>query len=146
MDDKSRSVVLRERRKRGWSVRRAAGAGHISNTTWGRYESGDLELSGAIRNAIAVAFGWPPDWPEREVPDWDAAVSDATVKVTAALERIEARIEGEVSSQLAEHHGRLLDVETRLQEQAGLLRDLAKNRRRRSGPGSGSAALPALPE
>lgn len=123
--DTQREKVLQERRKRGWSVRRAAGAGHISNTTWGRYEAGDLELSGAIHNAIAVAFGWPHDWPDREVPDWDAAVEDATAEVTAALERLQATVNDEVRSQLVEHDGLLLEHEGRLRELTDSVRTLA---------------------
>lgn len=56
--------VAGERRQRGWSIRAAAHAGGISNTLWGRYEAGEAELSGRIRQAVATAFGWPMSWPE----------------------------------------------------------------------------------
>jgi transcriptional regulator with XRE-family HTH domain len=67
--DELRERVKRERRLRGWSVRRAAtesdknpNIGGISNTTWGQYEKAGV-LSDTIRVAISIAFGWPRDWP-----------------------------------------------------------------------------------
>lgn len=133
MTESPRDKVLRERRKRGWSVRKAAIAGHISNTTWGRYESGELELSGAIRNAIAVAFGWPSDWPDRDVPDWDHAVQNATRQVTAALE-------AEVRSQLADHEQRLEKVSVQQQELVEQVAQILRRRRRGEGPSTSTAS------
>lgn len=55
--------VRNERNRRGWSVRRAASEGGISNTTWGVFESSG-QVTDAIRVGIAQAFGWPTTWPE----------------------------------------------------------------------------------
>lgn len=140
MTESPRDKVLRERRKRGWSVRKAAIAGHISNTTWGRYESGELELSGAIRNAIAVAFGWPSDWPDRDVPDWDHAVQDATLQVTAALERLQTYVDAEVRSQLADHEQRLERVSVQQRELSAQVAQILRRRRRGEGPSTSNAS------
>lgn len=66
MDNQRRApvdVVKAERLRRGWSVRRAATNGAVSNTTWGRFEH-DGQLTDRMRQAVARAFGWDPVWPE----------------------------------------------------------------------------------
>jgi transcriptional regulator with XRE-family HTH domain len=62
--DEQRKRVRAERERRYPSIRKAAAAGGISNTQWGRYESGEIHLTQPLRVAIAQAFGWPEDWPE----------------------------------------------------------------------------------
>jgi transcriptional regulator with XRE-family HTH domain len=61
--DDLRERVRQERRARGWSARDAANAGHISNTTWGRWEKGEIPLTPKTTRAIATAFDWPTTWP-----------------------------------------------------------------------------------
>ena len=58
-----RRLVRTERTRRGLSIRDAATLGKISNTTWGGYEAGG-NLTPRVRTAVALAFGWMPDWPE----------------------------------------------------------------------------------
>lgn len=66
--DTAMSDVQRERERRGWSVREAAvNSGLVSNETWRRYESGG-PLTGKMRRAVAQAFGWSTDWPDRQPP------------------------------------------------------------------------------
>lgn len=72
-----RKRVANERRIRGWSVRKAAQLGRISNSTWGGWENGALELGDAMRIAVATAFDWEPTWPENPPPDPFNAASDA---------------------------------------------------------------------
>lgn len=55
--------VRNERKRRGWSVRRAATAGGISNTTWGTFEAAG-QVTDTVRVGVAQAFGWPTTWPE----------------------------------------------------------------------------------
>lgn len=64
MADDLRERIKTERTLRGLSVRAAAHAGRTTNTTWGRYESGETPLTDGIRTAVATAFDWPTDWPE----------------------------------------------------------------------------------
>lgn len=75
--------VRAERLSRGWSVRRAAAEGGVSNTTWANYEAGG-ELTNRMREAVQRAFDWPGTWPEQPV------------------ERIRASIAGELRQLLAE--------------------------------------------
>lgn len=56
-----RVTAIRERRF--GSVRQAALAGGVSNTTWARYEESG-NLTHGMRVAIAQAFGFEEDWPE----------------------------------------------------------------------------------
>lgn len=64
-----RARVEAERKRRGrMSMREAAVAGNISNTTWGKFETGEIEVTRAIRRGVATAFDWNEDWPERPPP------------------------------------------------------------------------------
>ena len=64
----ARERVIAERRRRGWSQRRAAVAGGVSNTLWNDFEGGRVPTDGSraptMRHAVADAFGWDLDWPE----------------------------------------------------------------------------------
>src|SRR4051794_41026898 len=67
-DGRAPARVRDERWRRGWSIRRAAeeataAGARTTNTTWGSFEAGDADPSGRMREAVAAAFGWPPDWP-----------------------------------------------------------------------------------
>jgi transcriptional regulator with XRE-family HTH domain len=68
MDEALRQRLLHERRTRGMSARAAAAAGGVSNTTWGRLEAGEIDLTERTRLAVATAFGWQIDWPENPPP------------------------------------------------------------------------------
>lgn len=57
--------VRAERLRRGLSMRTASAAGQVSNTTWGAFENGSAKLGDSMRRAVATAFSWPIDWPER---------------------------------------------------------------------------------
>lgn len=102
MPNEATDRVAGERRQRGWSIRAAANAGGISNTLWGRYENGEAELSGRIRQAVATAFGWPMSWPEEpasgagvrdEAAERFAELLDALGVLAARLESLERRID-----------------------------------------------------
>lgn len=54
-------AVVAERRRRGWSVRTAAIAGGVSNTTWGTFERTGA-ITPAVQRAVVTAYGWPADW------------------------------------------------------------------------------------
>lgn len=77
--------------RRGWSVRAAAQAAGLSNTTWGRIESRDTTISPKTGRAIGEAFGWPAEWwtgseaPEASTPPGDA---DGLLDRVAELERV----------------------------------------------------------
>jgi hypothetical protein len=66
-----RKLVTSERLRRGWSVRVAAAKSdnEISNTTWGRYEAGDGQLTPNVQRAVSAAFKWPANWPDPEVAE-----------------------------------------------------------------------------
>lgn len=55
-------AVRRERIRRGWSQREAARRGQVSNTMWSMFESYQRELTPAVVEAIARAYGWPMTW------------------------------------------------------------------------------------
>lgn len=63
MTNPLRELVAAERRRHGWSIRRAAEHGGISNTHWGRFEKGG-DITAGVRVAVARAFNWPTDWDE----------------------------------------------------------------------------------
>lgn len=70
--------VTDEIKMRYGSVRRAAEASGMTNTTWGNWLRGRTELTPRLRSAIAEAFDWPLDWPDRPPPrplpqgsEWD---------------------------------------------------------------------------
>lgn len=78
--------VRQEREKRGLSVRAAAQAGGVSNTTWSRFEeSGDLTPK--MRRAVSQAFGWPAGWPEGDTAEVDQPDDH---DVTALMDRMRA--------------------------------------------------------
>lgn len=87
-DDDLRDLVTRERRQRYRSVRAAAIAGGISNTRWQHYESGEIGVTDAIRRGVAVAFGWPVDWPENPVTADQPASGDDAQPTRADLARM----------------------------------------------------------
>lgn len=88
--------VQAERRARGWSVRRAALAGNVSNTTWGNYEGGG-PLTNRMREAVQRAFGWPGTWPEIPVRTIHSSDAEELRELIAAqalqLEQLIARVE-----------------------------------------------------
>lgn len=93
-------LIRQERRRRGWSMRAAAAAAGVSNTTWSRMEAGAVEITPAMSRHIADAFGWPDDWetnPESLVATLSHPLS--TVDAEQLLERIRA--------ELAEHEQRI---------------------------------------
>ena len=79
-----------ERMRRGWTQRQAAERARISHATWSRIESGDMELSGRSRAAVAHAFDWPLDWPDVEPGAAPTSVSefDALKERVADLEAL----------------------------------------------------------
>lgn len=80
-------AVKRERRLRGWSVRSAATAGGVSNTTWAAYESTGV-LTDAMQRAIVRAFGWESTWADdvtAEPPAVEHDVLRMLVSEVAAL-------------------------------------------------------------
>lgn len=93
MDD-PREAVAAERRRRGWSVRRAATEGGVSNTTWGKYEAGQ-EVAAMIP-AVAQAFGWPANW--EDTPPVPASPADSLTRRVEVLEKANARLSDEVRS------------------------------------------------
>lgn len=81
----ARERVIAERRRRGWSQRRAAVAAGVANTHWANYERGDVGLDGtrqSMRTAVADAFGWELDWPESP-PAHPVQPSSAAVRQVA---------------------------------------------------------------
>lgn len=85
------SAVTIERNRRGWSIRRCATAGGISNTHWGEVEKGTSALTDKVREAVATAFGWPLDWPEN--PPAPPAVAERDDQVLAAIAALADRVE-----------------------------------------------------
>lgn len=82
-------AVKRERRLRGWSVRAAATAGGVSNTTWSTYEATGV-LTDKMQRAIVQAFGWDATWAEHlpaEPPSSGEDVLRMLVDEVAALRR-----------------------------------------------------------
>ena len=55
--------VIAERLRRGWSIRTAAQAGQVSNTSWGDMEAGVRPITPKMQRAVAQAFGWDAGWP-----------------------------------------------------------------------------------
>ncbi len=90
------AAVQAERFARGWSVRRAAAAGEVSNTTWGNYEGGG-PLTNRMREAVQKAFGWPGSWPEIPVRTLSQPVAEELRQLIAAqalqLDQLIARVE-----------------------------------------------------
>lgn len=92
--------VITERRRRGWSARTAAQVAQISNTTWSGFERTG-KLTDTIRQAVAEAFGWPVDWPERPTPVESgdvAAVLDELRALRAELSEHRAAVEADAGT------------------------------------------------
>lgn len=87
--------VIAERRARGWSVRRAAQEGGVSNQTWGSFEAGGA-LTYRMREAVQKAFGWAGTWPEDPDPILPGEVADELRQLIAAqalqLEQLTERV------------------------------------------------------
>ena len=108
MDDNPaelRARVEAERKRRGrMSVREAAVAGNISNTTWGKFETGEIAVTRAIRRGVATAFDWNEDWPERPPPmpltpmDEIRADLDRMSREIADVTEQNRRMRGEIAS------------------------------------------------
>lgn len=97
MGDDLRERVRRERRSCGWSIREAATAGHTSNTTWGRWEAGEIELTPKTTRAIAAAFDWPTTWPDDPPPvtqqhDAVAALQEQVAALIEAVDLLTSRV------------------------------------------------------
>ncbi len=96
MTDDLRERVALERKLRYKSDRAAATAGGVANTTWSRWMNGD-DLTDGMRQAVAKAFNWPPDWPENPPPtplacgDTGGATAEAMTAGLQYLRRIEDR-------------------------------------------------------
>jgi transcriptional regulator with XRE-family HTH domain len=88
--------VVYERHLHGWSVRRAATAGGISNTYWGGFENGEVGITETIRAGVARAFGWSPTWPEI-LPSWPAA-DQLEVRVLRLEEATRLLLRGELDA------------------------------------------------
>src|SRR4051812_8543039 len=90
-----RELVRAERRRRGWSVRKAASTGGCSNTAWGEWENGARELGQAVQAGISQAFDWAPDWPDHP-PTVSAGGSEGAAAAAAEwrrkFEALEARV------------------------------------------------------
>jgi hypothetical protein len=103
-DEYIRQRVVDERRRLGWSVRRAAeqataAGAQISNTKWGDYEKGG-EL-GIMRGAVAAAYGWPIDWPEQA-----PSVEEPPVAMWTAVESLSSVV-GTLADLLERQYGQL---------------------------------------
>lgn len=83
--------LIRERQRRGWSVRRCASAAGISNTHWGDVEKGIAPITDRVRDAVGRAFGWPADWVEN--PPAPPAVAERDDQVLAAIAALADRVE-----------------------------------------------------
>jgi len=90
MNDELRRRLVLGRRLRGMSQRAAAQAGEVSNTTWGRLESGEIGLTPVTVLAVARAFNWPEDWPESPP---DEKVSEPDVALREAVDVLTDRID-----------------------------------------------------
>lgn len=103
LDDMNlRERVTAARRLRGWSIRAAAYAGGIANTTWGNWENGNVEEpSDKVRSAVSKAFDWPMDWPENPLPPNDHATYETLDAIATRLDAHE---------RLLHHIARQLDV------------------------------------
>jgi transcriptional regulator with XRE-family HTH domain len=100
-----RKRVERERNRRSLSRREAAALGGVSNTTWGRYEDGDINLSAKVQRAIAQAFGWDADWPDQ---DYTEPSSEVTARLLETL--------ADLAGRFAQIEQRVADLERRLDE------------------------------
>jgi DNA-binding XRE family transcriptional regulator len=97
-EDALRQRVTQERAARMMSVRQAAAAGGISNTSWHDWEDGRRELSPKVRAAIAQAFDWPSDWnfnppAQRVFEQQDATLDALHEKVDAILVLLERLVD-----------------------------------------------------
>jgi DNA-binding XRE family transcriptional regulator len=93
-----RQLVTQERAARMMSVRQAAAAGGISNTTWHDWEDGRRDLSPKMRDAVAKAFDWPADWnfnppAQRVFESKDATLDALHEKVDAILVLLERLVD-----------------------------------------------------
>lgn len=75
------------------SVRQAAGAAGISNTSWGEWERGLRALSDGVRMAVARTFDWPTTWDQGPPPVANMPTgSVSAVEVMARLDAIDEKI------------------------------------------------------
>ena len=88
--------VIDERIRRGWSIREAAAHGGVSNTTWARYEQTG-NLTGRMRQAVALAYSWTVDWPDTPdtaepatAPEPDDELTEIASKVDRLADSIDA--------------------------------------------------------
>jgi|GEM_PF-6408388 len=94
MDGPVERVQL-EMRLLGWSARRCAVEGGISNQTWSKFEK-DGVITDKVRTAVKTAFGWPDNWPE-QLP--------AVTRYADEVAELRARV-----AELERHVGDLLDI------------------------------------
>lgn len=80
--------VREEVRLRNMSVRQAAAAGGISNTTWGDFYTTGIATP-KIRDAVARAFGWELDWPDNPPPLPEARDDQVMSMLKTLLNRID---------------------------------------------------------
>lgn len=90
--------IRQERRRRGWSMRAAASAAGVSNTTWSRMEAGAVPITPQMSQAIAHAFEWPSNWETNldgtlQQPMSSVAADDLLERIRAELEASERRME-----------------------------------------------------
>lgn len=83
-----RKRVEAERRRRGWSIRRAAIEAGISNETWRLFESGE-RTSDATEAAITQVFEWPENWAELD----EVIPGDVVAELRQRLDAVEARLD-----------------------------------------------------
>ena len=88
--------VREEVRLRNMSVRQAAAAGGVSNTTWGDYYATGIATP-KMREAVARAFDWQLDWPENP-PPLPEAREDQLIKLIAERVAKVDRLADEVSA------------------------------------------------
>jgi hypothetical protein len=132
-------LIATERRHRGWSVRRAAAEGGVSNQLWGQVEQGQTRLGHKMHRAVMQAFNWPETWQSDAVVvdvDTAAAVDDLLVRVR----RLEENEPPVIT--------RLDVLESRLEELIGLLGDAARGQvaavnRRRGGAAKPTPLVPS---
>jgi DNA-binding XRE family transcriptional regulator len=80
--------VQRERMRRGLSRRQAAQLGGVSNTTWGNFEDGHIDLSAKIQLAVAAAFDWEAGWPYQSYDEPDEDVVNSLIERVADLSKL----------------------------------------------------------
>ncbi len=113
--------VRLERVRRGWSVRKCASLGEISNTWWAKFEEGKQPLSEAITLAVAKAFDWEMDWATQP-----GAVDVDVLAAVAQQVRTSAAEVGSLRGAVRSLEGELRRLQTELAE--------LRNEVRRSDP------------